>query len=165
MRALAPFAAVFRKHADEHQIHGIGGMALHHPQKSQPSPWEELAVAVLLQRLGHGWEGYAETDRAVVVVAIYHTGDEVHIRHLDIRIHIPVDLSVGELLEIVEILVGFVDDAEDFPAHTAPNQFVLGKLMHMQIVAALDELGCLGEFRRSYLGHLDAVLQPVVVLR
>ena len=121
-------------------------MALHHPQKSQPSPWEELAVAVLLQRLGHGWEGYAETDQAVVVVAIYHTGDEVHIRHLDIRIHIPVDLSVGELLEIVEILVGFVDDAEDFPAHAALNQFVLGKLMHMQIVAALDELGCLGKW-------------------
>ena len=73
-------------------------------------------------------------------------------------------LSVGELLEIVEILVGFVDDAEDFPAHAALNQFVLGKLMHMQIVAALDELGRLGEFRRSYLRHLDAVLQPVVVL-
>ena len=161
---IGTLAAVFRQHADEYQIHGIGGMALHHPQKPKPSPREELAVAVLLQRLGHGWEGYAETDQTVVVVAIYHTGDEVHIRHLDIRIHIPVDLPVGELLEIVEILVGLVDDAEDFPAHAALNQFVLGKLMHVQIVAALDELGCLGKFRRGYLRHLDAVLQPVVVL-
>ena len=161
---IGTLAAVFRQHADEHQIHGISGMALHHPQKPKPSPREELAVAVLLQRLGHGWEGYAETDQAVVVVAIYHTGDEVHIRHLDIRIHIPVNLSVGELLEIVEILVGFVDDVENLLSHTALNQFVLGKLAHVQIVAALDELGCLGKFRRGYLRHLDAVLQPVVVL-
>lgn len=80
------------------------------------------------------------------------------------EIHIPVNLPVGELLEIVEILVGFVDDVENLLAHTSLNQFVLGKLAHVQIVAALDELGCLGKFRRSYLRHLDAVLQPVVVL-
>lgn len=83
-QGIGTLAAIFRQHADEHQIYGVGLVQLQCLQYLPPSPRHQFAVAYLLQSIRKRWEGDAEPNQAVVVVAIHHTGDKVRISYLDV---------------------------------------------------------------------------------
>lgn len=95
-QGIGALAAIFRQHADEHQVYGVGLVQFQCLHYLPPAPRQQLAVAYFLQGIGERREGYAEAYQAVVIVAIHHTGDKVRIGYLDVGIHITINLLLGE---------------------------------------------------------------------
>ena len=139
-------------------------MPLDGAQQVPPSEGQQPSAVALLQGVAQRGDGDAHTHGLVVLVAVHDHRHQVEVGHGEIHVHVLVDLFVGERHEAVEVAVGAVDDVEKFLAVVLLEHLAAREFLHVQVVAALHELGDTRVFLRHFVGHVHVVLHVVVVL-
>ncbi len=157
-------AAVFGQEAYEQQVHAFGLVPFQRPQHVPPAEREQPSAAALLHGACHRRHGDAHADKLVVLVAIHYEGDKVEVEHRHVRLHVVVDLALGELHVAIEVLVGFIDEVEDVVDNGAVLHVFLRDLLHVKVVAFLYHGRELCELLRGLRWHGEIILHVVVVL-
>ena len=161
-QGVGTLAAVLGQDADQQQVDGVGLVPLQGLQQRPPAEGQEPAVVGLAQRLRERGEGDAE---AYHLIAIHDSGHQVQVGYLDVVVHELVDLTLRELGETVEILIGGVQQMEHLTTEAFIDQFLPRELMHAEAIALLDQLGGLRKLIGHHLRNGDLILQVVVVLQ